>query len=75
MPSLFLPATRPAVSKRSVDLPIPGSPATKMTDPGTIPPPRTLSNSVNPVGTLVGSSEPTRVMGLASSELGLAGRV
>ena len=29
----------------SVDLPTPGSPPTKITDPGTIPPPKTLSNS------------------------------
>ena len=30
-------------------LPIPGSPPSKTTDPGTIPPPRTRSNSLNPV--------------------------
>ena len=30
-------------------LPMPGSPPIKTTDPGTIPPPRTLSNSLNPV--------------------------
>lgn len=42
--------TDAAVSRRSVDLPIPGSPATSTTEPGTSPPPRTLSNSWNPVG-------------------------
>src|SRR3990167_2531381 len=35
--------------KRSVLLPIPGSPEIKTKDPGTIPPPKTLSNSENPV--------------------------
>src|SRR5260221_504780 len=33
----------------SVDLPIPGSPPTRVTEPGTIPPPRTKSNSARPV--------------------------
>src|SRR5437899_2375756 len=33
----------------SVDLPMPGSPPTRTTDPGTIPPPRTKSNSARPV--------------------------
>src|SRR6266566_9069974 len=33
----------------SVDLPIPGSPPTSVTEPGTIPPPRTKSNSARPV--------------------------
>src|SRR5919197_1833429 len=32
-----------------VDLPMPGSPPTRVTEPGTIPPPRTKSNSANPV--------------------------
>ena len=30
-------------------LPIPGSPPSNTNDPGTIPPPRTLSNSLKPV--------------------------
>ena len=30
-------------------LPIPGSPPSKTTDPGTIPPPRTRSNSLKPL--------------------------
>src|SRR5574341_1891339 len=33
----------------SVDFPIPGSPPTSVTDPGTMPPPRTKSNSARPV--------------------------
>src|SRR5438309_2797862 len=45
----------PACSRRAahcstnVDLPMPGSPPTRTTEPGTIPPPRTKSNSGNPV--------------------------
>jgi len=42
-------ATLIADCKRSVLLPIPGSPEIKTNDPGTIPPPKTLSNSENPV--------------------------
>ena len=34
---------------RSVDFPIPGSPPTKVKDPGTIPPPNTLSSSLIPI--------------------------
>src|SRR5439155_23077167 len=33
----------------SVDLPMPGSPPTRTTEPGTMPPPRTKSNSTRPV--------------------------
>src|SRR6267143_2049686 len=45
----------PACSRRaahcssSVDLPIPGAPPTSTTEPGTMPPPRTKSNSGKPV--------------------------
>src|SRR5690606_38429046 len=39
----------PACSS-SVDLPTPGSPPTRTTDPGTSPPPSTRSNSPTPVG-------------------------
>ena len=35
-----------ATCNARVDFPIPGSPPNKIIDPGTIPPPRTLSNSV-----------------------------
>ena len=38
-----------ATSSSSVDLPIPGSPATRTTEPGTRPPPRTRSSSPTPV--------------------------
>src|SRR5690349_12047264 len=34
---------------RSVDLPMPGSPPTRVTEPGTMPPPSTKSNSASPV--------------------------
>src|SRR5882762_9871630 len=45
----------PAVSSRAatcisrVDFPIPGSPPTSVTEPGTMPPPKTKSNSSRPV--------------------------
>src|SRR6266571_2293109 len=43
------PSRRAAHCSSSVDFPIPGSPPTSTTDPGTIPPPNTKSNSANPV--------------------------
>ena len=46
------------ICKIKVDLPIPGSPPSNTKDPLTSPPPRTLSNSSNPVETLT-SSFPT----------------
>ena len=42
-------AMLPAVSSSSVDLPMPGSPAISTTEPGTMPPPSTRSNSPKPV--------------------------
>ena len=39
----------PADWRTIVLLPIPGSPPSKITDPGTIPPPRTRSNSLKPL--------------------------
>src|SRR6266566_9494449 len=42
-------SSRAAHCMRSVDLPMPGSPPTRTTDPGTMPPPNTKSNSANPV--------------------------
>ena len=39
----------PATCKITVDLPIPGSPPIKTTEPFTIPPPNTWSNSLIPV--------------------------
>ena len=45
-------ATAPAVWSSNVDLPTPGSPPRRRTDPGTKPPPRTRSTSGQPVGSL-----------------------
>src|SRR6267143_4149734 len=42
-------SSRAAHCISSVDLPIPGSPPTRITEPGTMPPPRTKSNSASPV--------------------------
>src|SRR4051812_22633572 len=42
-------SSRAAHCISSVDLPMPGSPPTRMTEPGTMPPPRTKSNSARPV--------------------------
>src|SRR5690348_3628152 len=42
-------SSRAAYCSSRVDLPIPGSPPTNTTDPGTIPPPSTKSNSRRPV--------------------------
>ena len=45
------PAATPAATwSRSVDLPMPGSPPTRTTDPATSPPPSTRSNSPIPTG-------------------------
>src|SRR6266545_2196900 len=46
-----------------VDLPIPGSPPTRTIDPGTMPPPRTKSNSARPVFHR-GSAAPTTLPSL-----------
>ena len=46
------------VCKSIVDFPIPGSPDNKTSEPSTIPPPKTLSNSLSPVEILE-SSLPT----------------
>ena len=45
-------ATAPAVWRSKVDLPTPGSPPSRSTEPGTKPPPRTRSTSGQPVGSL-----------------------
>src|SRR6266581_6347317 len=42
-------SSRAAHCMSSVDLPMPGSPPTSVTEPGTMPPPRTKSNSARPV--------------------------
>jgi hypothetical protein len=44
-----------AICNNNVLLPIPGSPPNKISDPGTIPPPKTLLNSVSEVNNLSSS--------------------
>src|SRR3990167_559081 len=45
MPLLLPPAKAAAICKTKVDLPIPGSPANNNKEPGTNPPPKTVSIS------------------------------
>ena len=47
----------------SVDLPMPGSPPRRVTEPGTSPPDRTRSNSSTPVGTAAASDTSTEDSG------------
>ena len=44
-----VPPSAAATSSTNVDLPTPGSPATRVTEPATMPPPSTRSNSSMPV--------------------------
>ena len=44
------PDHAPTICSNNVDLPMPGSPLTKVTEPGTRPPSSTRSNSLMPVG-------------------------
>src|SRR5262245_2983202 len=44
-----LRSSRAAACSNNVDLPMPGSPPTSTSEPGTMPPPRTKSNSSRPV--------------------------
>src|SRR3989441_4243837 len=60
-------SSRAAHCSRSVDFPIPGSPPTSTTDPGTIPPPKTKSNSRRPV-----CHRPGRTVGRLESWTGVA---
>ena len=63
-------AARPAAAwRRSVDLPIPGSPPTSTTEPSTRPPPRTRSSSPIPIGRRgrAGSATAPRAVGWASA--------
>jgi prepilin-type N-terminal cleavage/methylation domain-containing protein len=48
---LICPSNPASTCSNRVDLPIPGSPPIRMTDPGTIPPPKTRSSSVMPTFT------------------------
>ena len=60
------PTARDAAAawRRSVDLPIPGSPPTRTSEPGTSPPPRTRSSSPIPIGRR-GDSAATSARGVA----------
>ncbi len=58
-----------AAASSSVDLPTPGSPASRTTAPGTRPPPSTRSSSSSPVGRAPAALASTSAMGTA----GLAG--
>ena len=44
------PATAASTWKSSVDLPMPGGPNNRVTEPATTPPPMTRSSSLTPVG-------------------------
>ncbi len=59
---------RPAMDSRRVDLPMPGSPPTSVTDPGTIPPPSTRSSSPIPVGMRAVSSSATSASGVGVTD-------
>src|SRR5581483_6886258 len=54
-----------ATSSSRVDLPTPGSPARRITAPGTSPPPSTRSSSATPLDTEVAASTATSPMGTA----------
>src|SRR5690606_32435781 len=56
-----------ATSSSSVDLPTPGSPASRTTPPGTSPPPSTRSSSATPVARARAGAALTSAMGRAGS--------
>src|SRR5690348_6917330 len=56
----------------SVDLPTPGSPASRTTEPATRPPPSTRSSSGTPVGRCPALSQDTSAIGRAAAETGPA---
>ena len=61
----------------SVDLPMPGSPPISTTEPGTMPPPSTRSNSANPVGsrgTVSTGTSDSRAIDEVSASMPAAGR-
>src|SRR5438270_8970591 len=66
------PAHAAATSSSSVDLPTPGSPATRMTAPGTRPPPSTRSSSPTPLGLARAASTSTSAIGRAGALTGPA---
>ncbi len=61
-----------ATSSNSVDLPTPGSPASRITAPGTTPPPSTRSSSPIPVGRDSASIADTLAIGVAGDDTGPA---
>jgi hypothetical protein len=58
---------RAATSSSRVDLPMPGSPASSTTAPGTMPPPSTRSSSSRPVGLLLEERTSTWPIGRAGA--------
>ena len=54
-----------ATESNSVDLPTPGSPASKIAAPGTNPPPKTRSNSETPVARACAADRSTSPIGVA----------
>src|SRR5690625_1646932 len=58
---------RAATSSRRVDLPAPGSPATRTTAPGTLPPPRTRPGARTPVARARAVSTSTSAIGWAAT--------
>ena len=61
-----LPAVCAATDKRRVDLPTPGSPASKIAAPGTKPPPSTRSSSETPVARARAEERSTSPIGVAA---------
>ena len=64
-PAAAVRAAFAATSSSSVDLPTPGSPARRITAPGTMPPPSTRSSSPTPVERDEARSPSTSPMGRA----------
>ena len=56
-------ASAPSICTTKVDLPMPGSPATRVTEPGTRPPASTRSSSSSPVGLLRPATRSTHETG------------
>ena len=72
------PEELPPACRRSVDLPIPGSPPTSTADPGTSPPPSTrseLAESVRPFGRTGASGPPRSVRAIFATALRPEGRL
>ena len=63
---IFWRALSAATERRRVDLPTPGSPASRIAAPGTNPPPRTRSNSDTPLVRAFAFSRLTSPIGVAA---------